>query len=313
MGGDVPDDTCGMKCARFGATAAAFTKKSIREYVLEFKSTDQAQTDERIRAAHQVCEFVNTHDVALFVLPAQVSLDCNVARDLLIAEPRLPEPAEMDVFDHEAFVLKTILGADFQPLPIVFVRGKCIGGLSQLREFLGNKSLVDTALGERVELAPIEEDALTVQREPLQLLHQAGGKPWYCFHLYTYGNVIRMISLFQVILTVICCILISQNKYTAAQGIATFIFFDCLLLTLGGPSPWSPTGALSTMLVWPRRGPVVTVLPYKVIFLFYAILLGKLVLKTEPFGSDSSSQQFDGQSEFITIAINSTLLAVLRF
>eukprot|EP00658_Telonema_sp_P-2_P076006 TRINITY_DN6591_c0_g1_i2.p1 TRINITY_DN6591_c0_g1~~TRINITY_DN6591_c0_g1_i2.p1 ORF type:complete len:125 (+),score=38.98 TRINITY_DN6591_c0_g1_i2:167-541(+) len=118
---------------------------------------------------------------------------------------------------------------------------------------------------------------------------------------------------FHVTFATICCILIAKDEYKAAQVLATYLFFDCLLLLVGGASPWSTIGTLSTVLVWPRRGPVITALPYKVIFLFYAVLLGRLAMKTKPFGSKDASDEFNGQSEFVTIAINSTLLSVLRF
>lgn len=303
---------CSSRCSQLGASVSSYAKKAVVEYIQEFKTTDEQATRDNQAAADKIREAVAKHAIVLLVEPAGVAEECNAAVALVKAT-RVAEYTVIDVFDHEETALRAILGKQALTLPVVFIQGRLVGGLPELYQLNDNQGWSAQLSVSREELKTLSPELLEVQREPLHLVHQAGGGPWWFFHLFMYGNVVRMISFFQVCIAIICCICIANDEYKTAQSFATYFFFDCLLLLAFGPSPWSPTGLLSTLLVWNRRGPVVTALPYKVIFAFYAVLIGRLAMKTHPFGSDDASDKFDSQGEFVTIAINSTLLTVLRF
>lgn len=299
--------------SRLCSSSCAYVKQSIREYFLEFSNTDQAASDLRTESAARAIELINKNQVALFVLPGLASAECNKAHQLLADANQL---GSADVLEHDAEVLRVIVegsSSKMAPLPAIFICGRYLGGLDELTEVINNNTIEALKAAIPLQLDLPAEELLTVK--PFQghpLIHQAGGKPFWCFHLFIYGNVVRAVSFLHVLISLVCIVLIANDQYTAAQAITTFLFFDCLLL-LWGAAPFSLLGVVSTLLVWPRRGPVVTSLPYKMIFALYAVLLGRLAMETEPFGSVTASSKMNSQAEFVTIAINSSLLAVLRF
>ena len=64
----------------------------------------------------------------------------------------------------------------------------------------------------------------------------------------------------------------------ATVPLLALLFADALLFTLAGPTPWSPLGNLATLLVWPHRGSVAPLLPYKVTFGGLYVLLNAAAL-----------------------------------
>ena len=52
----------------------------------------------------------------------------------------------------------------------------------------------------------------------------------------------------------------------ASIPLLALLIVDSFLFCLFGPTPWTPLGNLATLLVWPRRGSIAPLLPYKVTF-----------------------------------------------
>lgn len=310
----------GSKCSRICSSGCEYCRRAIKEYFLEFSNTDSLATELRTQAATQIINLVNDNSVVIFVLPGLVSAECSTAQQLLADRLQPEQLTVSDAFEYDIEALGIIVGpggpidSSLRPLPAIFAGGRYVGSLQDLEQHLADSTL-DDILAAEPELLSMPKEQLLVSNSAKEsrLLHQAGGQPFWFFHFFMYGNVVRAVSFFHVLLSLACIICISQDQYSAAQGLATFMFFDLVLL-LWGPTPFSVLGVISTLLVWPRRGPVITSLPYKVIFLFYAaLLLGPITMQTKPFGSHDAPDKMDSQGQFITIAINSTLLTVLRF
>ena len=100
---------------------------------------------------------------------------------------------------------------------------------------------------------------------------QAGGGSVWRFQLKGYGNIIRGYALLQVILLAVIIGVVQEKLQKLTAVLVVFLLVDTLLFILCGPTPLSPMGCLVTCLVWSRRGPAVTLIPYKVVFAFYAV------------------------------------------
>ena len=84
------------------------------------------------------------------------------------------------------------------------------------------------------------------------------------------------------------CLLAAANELQnrgmtmATVPLLALLCLDALLFTLSGPTPWSPLGNLSTLLVWRRRGSVAPLLPYKITFGGLYVLLNACCARLPP-------------------------------
>lgn len=129
---------------------------------------------------------------------------------------------------------------------------------------------------------------------------------WYSFHWCMHANLVRYISILQVILLVPALIIyIVQPSLDYLANIFLFIvLIDACLFVIWGPSPWSPTGVLSTYLLWKSRGPATSALPYKAVWITYSVALA-----TALAASDTAQHK----GTIIGIITNAIFLIVFRF
>ena len=99
------------------------------EYLQEFKATDEHATQQNLAAAGRIHEAIASHALALFVVPAGVSEQCNAAASLC-AEVAPERHVVIDVYDHEEAALKALLGTKLLELPVVFIQGRHISSSS---------------------------------------------------------------------------------------------------------------------------------------------------------------------------------------
>ena len=136
--------------------------------------------------------------------------------------------------------------------------------------------------------------------------------PWYSFHWVMYANLVRYISVLQI--GWMFAITGLLNSGSDSNKKLAFIFgwiflFDLIMFTALGPSPWSPSGAISTYFGWKTRGNVTSALPYKVVFLAYIAAL-VAILPGGALAVDADTKLVKALAGAI---LNSVFLAVFRF
>ena len=140
--------------------------------------------------------------------------------------------------------------------------------------------------------------------------------PWYTFQWCMFGNLVRYISVLQIAAMVPVCILLSTSYSDSSTNvlIAKILLYalltDLCILVFHGPTPFSPSGALSTYFGWRVRGNATSSVPYKVVFLAYIIgilpqLLGNYSSETARYKSISRSM--------VGLITNSAILVAFRF
>lgn len=218
-----------------------------------------------------------------------------------------------DLYHDDRDALLVMLGVPVLLYPIIFIRGECLddGGPAIIKLDKEHR-LVERVLVPRVPFVPKAVEAKPEPR-PL-LLHQAGGGNWRGCQTTIYGNVLRGIAALQVALLVPAQVLTSNGQVAASVPFLALLALDSLLFVLLGPTPWTPLGCLSTLIVWHRRGTVAPLVPYKVTFGGLYLVFNVVGLVCRLADDDSGVcglVQSDGL--VLTMITNSALLAVFRF
>lgn len=138
--------------------------------------------------------------------------------------------------------------------------------------------------------------------------------PWYAFQWCMYANLVRYISFLQIAIMLPAALLYascadsscdeSSTTLTVASVLVTVLLVDVAALVLHAPSPFSPTGLVSTYFGWRTRGNVTSAVPYKVVWLFYGVTLAPLLARNDHKAVAAA---------LIGFVINSTILVVVRF
>jgi hypothetical protein len=114
--------------------------------------------------------------------------------------------------------------------------------------------------------------------DPINLCGQPDGRVWHTFQMKSHGNIVRAYALFQVIIFAALIALRNVQNYSVAYWLLIYFAVETAIFVLNGPTPLSPMGNLAASLVWRRRGPQVTLVPYKVVFGYYFwIFVGELI------------------------------------
>ena len=207
--------------------------------------------------------------------------------------------------------------------PLIIIQGMYVGGSDNLLKLTRNgmfsmcldastHAAVDVGTDEVTRIpwyAPLELEANTPDlfRMPSTQTTKIN-LPWYYFQPYMYSNLVRYISLFQIVWMGLCVCLLAAPKNTLAQYVGfvfTYLFiFDLLLLVVHGPAPFSISGSLCTYFAWRYRGNITSSIPYKVVFGVYMVVLIPLVTAKSRIGLLSA---------YTGLLFNSSLLAVFRF
>lgn len=134
------------------------------------------------------------------------------------------------------------------------------------------------------------------------------GWPWYTFQWCLYSNLVRYISFLQICVMLPAAVLYDAYPDGTGHEVANFLLIlllvDLSALVCFGPSPWSPSGTLSTYFMWKVRGNATSSIPYKVVWAVYLITLIPL-LAEKKYG--------DMKVALLGLIFNSALLVVLRF
>mmetsp|Transcript_46370 Transcript_46370/g.63134 ORF Transcript_46370/g.63134 Transcript_46370/m.63134 type:complete len:263 (-) Transcript_46370:429-1217(-) len=184
-------------------------------------------------------------------------------------------------------------------VPVVFIRGRCVGDGEALRTILADKIAFEHRMSFEFPLDPFAVGVPDVSAwTKLRLCHPPGGGVASYF-LNTYGNVVRAMSLVHVCLFVLGLV-VPIDVCTVG---ASFLALDLILFIVSGNL--SPIALASTALLWRRRGPVVPAIPYKVVFIFYLVALSRVIVR--------AASITELRSALIGGITNSAMLAALRF
>ena len=306
------------------ASMRVSAKRFLHEYVRECQPTDQRAAARLSEALQRLKASIDDNDVVLLVKPGGLCPFCNLAITLLRREQASKgfTLSVADLLHDEREGLKVMLASELGEriltYPIIFIKGvRVAGGFEELKSMQESADGLTPALSrERVEFAPPDLDGLFAtlpgKSDRPRLFYQAGGGPWFTFQTLLFGNVLRLIALFQVLLLVLALVLYDKASSRAAAVVAGFVGADAALFVLFGPTPLEPLGALATLLMWRRRGSVASAVPYKFTFILYAA--GCLANLPCAFGDGSSNCSLPhGRSLLTTLLVNSSILAIFRF
>ena len=274
----------------------------LLEYLSEWQLTDARNARALQGRCDAIVQSIHHSDVVCFVKPGGLCPFCNMASKTLIAasacdagESSTGERAPRfslhiaDLMNDDREALRLLLDVPVLTWPVIFVRGKHLGGGGEAVVKLDKEgSLLDLISAPRAEFTPrlISPEVLPYPR----LLHHAGGGSWFGCQTRIYGNVLRGIALLQIALLLPAHELEKTGNTAAATPLLVILAVDALLFCLCGPTPWTPLGNLSTLIVWPRRGSIAPLLPYKVTFgaLYLCVNVVGLACRLVARGTDST-------------------------
>jgi len=154
--------------------------------------------------------------------------------------------------------------------PWIFIRGRLIGGASELRSLIKEAELQG-----KLEAASIPHGPGSYPEEPSWWEPPTPGMlGGYVLQTRVYGNVVRMYSLLHVLIFLFLSF-VYYNKW-----LLLLFILDLSCTVLSGPVPLSPIGILATLAVWRRRGSHVTFLPFKAFIASSTLAL--LTLRLDP-------------------------------
>jgi len=185
--------------------------------------------------------------------------------------------------------------------PQIIIAGYYIGGADDLLKIIDDGRFAQYLEATRVHSAADtgrivwDEDLLSIASKP-DLRHvprvRSEGAwyptnwPYYVFQWTVHANLIRYISILQIILYALIWVLIETDNSSPTsngsgggamesmqQSIAIVLLYvaliDVVIIVVIGPSPFSPTGVISTYFGWKSRGNATSILPYKAVFAAY--------------------------------------------
>jgi glutaredoxin-related protein len=304
-------------------SAVEAIKRWLIDYVLEWQLTDRRQARNFALISEHMVALINNYDILCFVKPGGLCPFCNMAQADLQAyqETHTFSLHIATLLDEEREVMRLMLNSlenttGFLPTyPTIFVRGRRLaGGYTELKAMSGAETgSLDEALEADPHILPTEVELAQTSPHPL-LRHQAGGGPWLGFQVCVYGNIIRMIALFQVVLLGMAHFVFPPEKSVLYIPFMAILFVDSFLFVVFGPTPFTPLGVLSTLLVWHRRGSVVKLVPYKVTFSFYAISSLATILCNSLDAHDGAvCKVLRSDTVIYTLFTNSIYLLIFRF
>lgn len=222
--------------------------------------------------------------------------------------------------------------------PQIIVKGKYIGGADDLSRVVEENRFSTLLSNDHINTAADysitwDDDLLSMASKPdlfkVPRVRAEGAWypdwPYYVFQWTVHANLIRYISVIQII--VMGCIFVLIETSEAASGamskmqqnLAVFLLClflaDIILLTAVGVSPFSPSGVIATYFGWKSRGNATSVLPYKAVFAAYifgtCIALNKY---NKAENEEEVASALDAvKDQMVGYISNSALLAVFRF
>ena len=267
-----------------------FAKSDVLDYLREYydiiccagtKNEEKVTQQAGILRASLVAD-INSHDMFLVLKP---SCPCCSAAQEVVSEEQGKTVFSMKTSDislnAEDFpALKRALGRQNLTFPVIFIRGEYIGGCDDLKKLIQQGSFNGKLLQPFHSFSGKQADAsrlgVVSPCKPQDFVGRSnGGEGTACtFQLKGHANVIRVYAAFQVLFFALITSLRNTGHSMACVVLLMFLIVDTCIFVLLGPSPFSPIGNISTCIAWKWHGPPTTLIPYKVVFGYYIIIIG---------------------------------------
>lgn len=320
----------------------------IQSYINEYGNvynllTEDKQTARRSREA--VINCVKQYDVVIY---AKVGCGfCERAKKLLFIKQNEFQQEDSGRYAFSIHValgtnpevksaLGKLLNLNDVTFPQIFVKGVYVGGSDHITKWVEGTmetSMKNNAFREMLEndnnlpmdvthipwYGPLATEAATPNLFYVPIIKGTWYPtdwPWYYFQWCMFGNLVRYISILQLAAMIPICILLSSGYHhnpsnvLIAKVLLCAFLMDLFLLVVHGPTPFSPSGALSTYFGWKIRGNATSSIPYKAVFLAYIVALGPILLKNY---SSESSRYTALSHALIALITNSAILVTFRF
>jgi glutaredoxin len=287
----------------------AFAKADLQAYMREYLCPEASQP-EPLDDRH--VSLINRTDAVMFERAG--CRYCELARRVL-DEQRTAEgdgAFALETVAVDATLksgLSTALNCAPITFPAIFIRGAYIGGSDELQRLVSQGSFAQQVRQPFAEFAP----AAARKADSPVFCSQADGAAGLTFQLQGYGNVIRAYSLVHVVVFCLVLGLRQEGHHAASAALLVYLVVDLFLFIVNGPAPLCPTGVLVQHLVWRRRGPPTSLLPYKFVFgVYVATLVPLLSCYFKGVETASHFQDCVPAAALASLLVNSSSLAILR-
>ena len=274
------------------------------------------------KTANQILQDIETNRIVIYV--KEGCGYCKAGKEFLFNNANGNEiyVKNGESIDHR-FALKKLLAKPSISFPVIIIDGIFHGGSDDVVDnsdtiiniIKTNKELLTIKSGhENIEWSPyIQENSKFKPFVP------PGGKNksmrlLFCnVQTHVYSNVLRLWSLFHVILLLLIWIFLQLNINIYIVVLIIWILtIDIFMFEILGSNPFSFLSTLSTIIIWKRRGNAVTSIPYKVVFFIYLNALIKILYDIH-FVSINSVNTNVNKILILSAIVNSSMLALTRF
>jgi hypothetical protein len=157
-----------------------------------------------------------------------------------VADQRVPDSKKTELLGTStqmAAALKQATGVLLVTFPMIFVRGKFIGGCDQLSLMISSGRFPLALAAPGTIFVPGQAEWGIELQEALQIQWFQGprGGRWYCFQLYTYANMVRGISFLHVLVFAACIAAELGNLPQLSTALLWIIAVDLCIYILWGP------------------------------------------------------------------------------
>jgi glutaredoxin len=219
----------------------------ISEYGLKFGDSNGTKLKE-----NQIVSLINDYDIV--IITTEGCGFCESAKEMLRERNAVTPFTQTNIngTDYDTInAMKNLFNLSDVTFPQIVIQGVYISGCDSLREIIRLGNFDKLLLGQKIIAMhdhPIDwyPPLLLESQTPNIFLNPSRKSSWYCFHLFMYSNLIRYISIIQLLAMIAALLLLSTNnskhEYAFAKLILSIMCIDLAILCLHGASPFSPSG-----------------------------------------------------------------------
>jgi glutaredoxin-related protein len=205
------------------------SKTDLISYLKEYPLLSNCHSQNILNQQNKIIELVNEYDIIL--IGKEGCGFCARAKEMLIIQQQSNDFTLKFVIGTSADVkgaTALLLNLSDITFPQIIIHGVYIGGSDELRDLIESTQFNDILASKKVIYNESSKPKPVVW---LQTLEQTARTPnlflsprfgsnkeessWYCYQFYMYGNLVRYISIFQIILMAICTYLFSIKDHNS--------------------------------------------------------------------------------------------------
>lgn len=217
------------------------SKQDLISYLKEYPFLSNCHSQDILKQQNKIIEFVNEYDIIL--IGKEGCGFCDRAKEMLTNQKQTNNFTMKFVIGTSSDVkgaTSLLLNLSDITFPQIIVKGVYIGGSDDLRNLIDRTQFNDILASKKtiyydspkpntiVWLQTLEQTARFPNLFLAPKFSNKDESSWYCYQFYMYGNLVRYISIFQIILMCICTYLFSIKDHNATATtiayIVSFIF-----------------------------------------------------------------------------------------